>query len=155
MPRCHYLFPSLVIILGGDFIFHISYFFFLQAYLWKWSNLTIFSNWLKKTNNRRIPRQSYKSSCVRSRIVAVSMRLTLAMKEAQLKFLECWGVFRASSIAGRVLFWCGYFMADDRIHMKWLMVTFPAVSHISPWVPSASVTSVVLNNKIDVQSSTQ
>ena len=151
MPRCHYLFPSLVIILGGgDFIF-----FYFTSLLVEMIEFVYFSNWLKKTNNRRIPRQSYKSSCVRSRIVAVSMRLTLAMKEAQLKFLECWGVFRASSIAGRVLFWCGYFMADDRIHMKWLMVSFPGVSHISPWIPSASVTSVVLNNKIDVQSLTQ
>ena len=155
MPRCHYLFPSLVIILGGDFIFHISYFFNFTSLLVEMIEFDYFFKLVEQINYRRIPRQSYKSSCVRSRIVAVSMRLTLAMKEAQLKFRECWGVLSASSIAGRVLFWCGYFTADDRIHMKWLMVSFPGVSHISPWVPSASVTSVVLNNKIDVQSLTQ
>ena len=151
--------PLFVSILGHNtrWWFHISYFIFFLFYKPTCGNdrICLFFKLVEQVNYRRIPRQSYKSSCVRSRIVAVSMRLTLAMKEAQLKFLECWGVFRASSIAGRVLFWCGYFMADDRIHMKWLMVSFPGVSHISPWVPSASVTSVVLNNKIDVQSLTQ
>ncbi len=28
------------------------------------------------------------------------------------------GVLSASSSTRRVLFWCGYFIADDRIHVK-------------------------------------